>query len=77
MPTDLAATLDVEDLDAPSGEQVRAGQDVGRIGATAEGQDSVVLEDEQGIRDAAGDPGGMEPLLELPRVAIEIGRAHV
>jgi hypothetical protein len=67
---DLAAALDPDDLDPPSGEFPGIGQDVAVIGVPAERQHGRVLEQEQAVTDRTVGAAPGELLLERPRLAV-------
>ena len=67
---DLAASLDALDRDASRRELVGGGQDVGRVGVPAEGQDGGMLQEQELVPDATRRALVDEPFLEGVRLAI-------
>lgn len=71
--SDVAAAIAVEDLDAAGGQVFGWGENVGRLGVSAEGDDGWVLEQEKKIGDLAGLTQIDEFLLETEAVGVGDG----
>ena len=67
---DLPTALDPDHLDPAAPQLARARQDVRIVGLPAEGQDGVMLEQQELVRDLARDPSLDQRLLAIPGVAV-------
>ena len=70
---DVAAAVDLVDLDAAAGKELVGGEDVGAGGVAAEGEDRRVLEEEERVADGAGFARGDD--LSLDAQAFGVGDA--
>jgi hypothetical protein len=66
----FAAALGLEQFYVSGGQLRRARQDMAGVGVTAEGQDRLVLEEDQLVADGARASGRNEAVLQVPGVAI-------
>ena len=71
--SDVAASVDLVDLDAFASEEVVAGEDIGAMRVTAQGENRRVLEHQERVADDASLAGGNDPLLD--REGLRVGNA--